>query len=83
MPTTLPRVNVAFERATYETLKEVSKVEHASLSHIVATLVKSALELAEDLALAHTAEKRLGTFRRDDAMTSGYLLRWNKSRHKK
>ena len=82
MPTTLPRVNVAFERSTYEVLEEISKVEHASLSHVVSKLVKYALELAEDLALVQTAEKRLETFRRDDAVKSKDLIRWNKNRKK-
>lgn len=82
MPTTLPRVNVAFERSTYEVLEAISKVEHASLSHIVSRLVKYALELAEDLALVQGAEKRLNTFKRDDAISSAELLKWNKSRRR-
>lgn len=82
MPTTLPRVNVAFDKATYEALEEISKTEHASLSHIVSKLVKYALELAEDLALVEQAEKRLSDFRRDDALTTENLLRWNKGRKK-
>lgn len=82
MPTTLPRVNVAFDRATYEALEEISKTEHASLSYIVSKLVKYALELAEDLALVEEAEKRLSSFHRDDALTTENLLRWNKGRKK-
>jgi hypothetical protein len=80
VPTTLPRVNVPFERPIYELLEEISKSEKTSLSQVVAGLVKTALELAEDLALAKEAQKRLGTFRRDDALSAQNLLRWNKSR---
>ncbi|MBI3322807.1 MAG: hypothetical protein HYZ94_03905 [Candidatus Omnitrophica bacterium] len=80
MPTTLPRVNVPFERPIYELLEEISKSEKTSLSQVVAGLVKTALELAEDLALAKEAEKRLGGFRRDDALSSDDLLKWNKNR---
>ena len=80
MPTMLPRVNVPFERPTYELLEEISKAEKTSLSQVVSRLVKTALELAEDLALAKEAEKRLGSFWRDDALSSGDLLKWNKSR---
>jgi hypothetical protein len=83
MPTTLPRVNVPFERATYEALAEISKVKHESLSRVVANLVKYALELAEDLALAKCAEARLRTFNRSDAMTSDQVLKWNKARKKR
>lgn len=70
MPTTLPRVNVTFERSTYEMLAKISRFEHASLSQVVSNLVRSALEFAEDLALGRVAEARLDTFRRDDALTS-------------
>lgn len=80
MPTTLPRVNVAFERPIYEILEEISRAERASLSQVVSRLVQSALELAEDLALAETAEKRLESFKRDDALDSTGLLKWNKNR---
>lgn len=82
MPTTLPRVNVVFDQGTYEVLEEISKAEHDSLSHIVSRLVAYALELAEDLALGKLAEGRLGSFQRDDTLTSEDLLRWNLARKK-
>ena len=82
MPTTLPRVNVVFEKGTYEILEEISKVEHASLSHIVSKLVNYALKLAEDLAVVQDAEKRLLSFKRDDAIETKELLKWNKARPK-
>ena len=83
MPTTLPRVNVAFKRPIYEILEEISRAERASLSQVVSRLVQSALELAEDLALVEAAEKRLESFSRDDALDSAELLQWNKSRKKR
>jgi hypothetical protein len=83
MPTTLPRVNVPFERSTYELLQRISKDEQTSLSRVVSQLVHSALELAEDLTLAEVAEERMQTFRRDDALTSSDLITWNKNRRKK
>lgn len=82
MPTTLPRVNVAFDPGTYEVLEELSKAEHASLSAIVSKLVQSALELSEDLALGELAGERLASFRRDGALTSQDLLKWNRARRK-
>ena len=83
MPTTLPRVNVAFKPSTYEMLEAISKVQHASLSQVVSELVQHALDLAEDLALVQGAERRLETFRRDDGLSSADLLKWNKNRKKK
>ncbi len=83
MPTTLPRVNVSFERPVYEALAEIAKAEGTSLSQTVARLVQSALELAEDLALAEAAEKRLKIFSRDDAFDSSELLQWNRNRKRK
>ncbi len=83
MPTTLPRVNVAFKQSTYEMLEAISKVQHASLSQVVSELVQHALDLAEDLALVQGAERRLETFRRDDGLSSTDLLKWNKNRKKK
>jgi hypothetical protein len=80
MSTTMPRINVAFDRPTYEVLEDVSKTKHVSLSAVVAKLVKNALELSEDLALVHSAEKRLKTFRRGQALDTDALLRWNRSR---
>ena len=80
MPTTLPRVNVAFKRPTYALLAKLSQSEGASLSQVVATLVESSLELSEDIALAQAAERRLDTFRRDEALSTNDLLRWNKNR---
>lgn len=83
MPTTLPRVNVPFELPTYEVLRRFSKAQHTSLSQVVSRLVKYAIELTEDLALAQVAEERLRTFRRDDALSTAQLLQWNKNRRGK
>ena len=83
MPTTLPRVPVTFERPTYETLKQISEAQHLSLSGLISRLVETALELAEDLSLSQMAEERLQGFRRDDALSSKEILRWNTMRGKR
>ena len=83
MPTTLPRVNVPFERAVYEALEEIARAEGTSLSQTVARLVQSALELAEDLALGETAQERIKTFQRDNTLDTKELLRWNRARRKR
>lgn len=82
MPTTQPRINVVFDQAHYQRLKDISKIERDSLSHVVSKLVVCALELSEDLALAESGEQRLSTFKRETALTSEDLLKWNKSRRK-
>ena len=80
MPTTLPRVQVTLERPTYAALAKMARTEHKPLSAVVAQLVESAMELGDDLGLARLAEARLRTFRRDDALTTKALLRWNRRR---
>ena len=83
MTTTLPRVQVSFEPNTYQILEELSKAKHEPLSSVVEDLVEKAIALLEDLALAEFTEKRLASFRRDDALSTEDLLKWNKSRKKK
>lgn len=83
MSTTLPRVQVALEPSTYAILERVSRAEGESLSHVVASLVETSLELSEDLTLAQLGETRLSSFRRDDALTSDAILAWNRKRRTK
>lgn len=80
MPTTLPRVAVPFEVEIYEALQEISKAQKIPMSQLIHGLVTSALELAEDLTLSEVATKRIDSFRRDDALTTKELQRWNKTR---
>lgn len=82
MPTSLPRVQVAFPKATFEILEKISAVENDSLSHIVSRLVQYAIDMSEDLSLGQIAQQRGKTFRRDDALTSEEILKWNKNRKK-
>ena len=83
MPTTLPRINITLERPAYEAIHEISKTEKISMSEVVSRFVNYALELSEDLPLVEIAEKRLASFRRDDALTSKEMLRWITSRRKR
>ena len=83
MPTAKQRVNVPFDDTTFKALDEISKVEGTSKSRLVYKLVSYALDLAEDLALVQTAENRLASFKRDDAVTSEDLHTWNRGRRKK
>ena len=69
MPTKNPRVNVVLEEPLYEGLSLWAKREGISLSLKVRDLVKEALEIEEDRALARIAEKREQSFDRKKALT--------------
>ncbi|MBI4323461.1 MAG: hypothetical protein HY596_04205 [Candidatus Omnitrophica bacterium] len=64
-------------------MQHIADAQKLSLSGLVARLVESALDLAEDLSLSQIAEERLEGFRRDDALSSKELLRWKAARGKK
>lgn len=83
MPTTMQRVAVPFEAEIYEALAAISKAEKIPMSQLINKLVTSALEFAEDLTLSEVATKRLDSFRRDDAMTTKEMLKWNKTHKRK
>ena len=83
MPTIMQRVQVPFEAEIYEALEGISKAEKIPMSQLINRLVTSALEFAEDLTLSEVATKRLDSFRRDDAMTTKEMLKWNKTHKRK
>ena len=62
MPTKNARVNVVLEKQLYTVVSEFAKKQGVSKSMIVRDLIKEALELREDLALAEFAEMRETTF---------------------
>ena len=62
MPTKNARVNVVLEKPLYTAVSEFAKKQGVSKSMIVRDLIKEALELREDLALAEFAEMREATF---------------------
>ena len=69
MPTKNPRVNVVLEKPLYEALRRLAKRDGVSLSLWIRDLVKEALALEEDRALAQFAETRELSFERDKALT--------------
>ena len=83
MPTTMQRVAVPFEAEIYDALEAISKAEKIPMSQLINKLVTSALEFAEDLTLSEVATKRLDSFRRDDAMTTKEMIKWNKTHKRK
>ncbi|MDH5202851.1 MAG: toxin-antitoxin system, antitoxin component [Nitrospirota bacterium] len=62
MPTKNPRVNVVLETPLYKSVEHLAKRDGVSLSLKVRDLIREALEMEEDVALAVLAEKRERTF---------------------
>jgi predicted DNA-binding protein len=62
MPTKNPRVNVVLETPLYNSVEHLAKRDGVSLSLKVRDLIREALEMEEDVALAVVAEKRERTF---------------------
>jgi len=62
MPVKNPRINVVLERPLYSTIERLASRDGVSLSLKVRDLVKEAIEIEEDIALATIASKRERTF---------------------
>ena len=62
MPTKNPRINVVLETPLYNSVEHLAKRDGVSLSLKVRDLIREALEMEEDVALAVLAEKRERTF---------------------
>jgi hypothetical protein len=73
MPAINPRVNVVLDELLYQGLRRWAKRDRVSLSLKVRDLVKDALELEEDRALAHIADSRMATFRGKTAKTHAQI----------
>jgi metal-responsive CopG/Arc/MetJ family transcriptional regulator len=68
MPVKNPRINVVLEKPLYNTIERLATKEGVSLSLKVRDLVKEALEIEEDIALAAFVEKRDKTFTKSRAL---------------
>ena len=68
MSTKNPRIIVVLEKPLYDAITRFAKKEGVSLSLKVRDLVKEALEIEEDIALAHFAEEREKTFRKKKSL---------------
>ena len=68
MPTKNPRVNVVLEKPLYANVERLAKRDGVSLSLKVRDLVKEALEMEEDIALAQFAESREKSFSRKKSL---------------
>lgn len=68
MPTKNPRINIVLEKPLYKSVRHLAEKEGISLSLKARDLIKEALEMEEDIALASFAEKREQTFSRTKAL---------------
>ena len=69
MPTKNPRINVVLEKPLYRSVEHLAKRDGLSLSLKVRDLVREALEIEEDIALATLAKSREKTFKKKRALT--------------
>jgi len=69
MPTKNPRINVVLEKPLYDSVRRLAEKEDVSLSLKIRDLVRAALEVEEDAALAQFAEEREKSFKRSRALT--------------
>jgi hypothetical protein len=69
MPAKNPRINVVLEKPLYSALHDLAEDEGVSMSMLMRDLVKEALELREDRALAEIAAQREKGFDRRKALS--------------
>ena len=69
MPTKYQRVNIVVEPPLYGMMQSLAAENGMSLSSLAKDLIKEALELREDVALADFADERERTYNRKTALT--------------
>jgi len=69
MPTKNPRVNIVIEPPLYRAMQDLATSEGVSISTIARDLIREALHLREDVALATFADTRMKTFDRKVALS--------------
>jgi len=69
MPAKNPRINIVIERPLYAAIHDMAKESDISMAMVVRDLIKEALELKEDAALAAFADKRMKSFGKKKALS--------------
>jgi hypothetical protein len=69
MPTKKLRVNIFVEPPLYSVIHDLATREGISMSTLARDLIREALDLREDVALADFADARLKTFDRKAALS--------------
>ena len=70
MPTKNPRVNIVVEPPLYSVLHDLATIEGISMSTIARDLIREAINLREDVALAAFADARMKSFDRKAALSN-------------
>ena len=69
MPTKNPRVNIVVEPLLYSVMHDLATSEGVSMSTIARDLIREAIDLREDVALAAFGDTRMKTFDRKVALS--------------
>ena len=69
MPTKYPRVNLVVEPPIHSAMQNIARLEGISMSAVARDLIKEAISLREDVALASFAEKREKSFIRKKSLS--------------
>ena len=69
MPTKNPRVNIVVEPPLYSAMQDLATTEGVSMSTVARELIREAIDLREDVALAALADTRIKTLDRKKALT--------------
>ena len=68
MSTKNPRVNIVVEPPLYSALQDLATSEGVSMSTVARDLIREAIDLREDVALAALADTRIKTFDKKKAL---------------
>ena len=69
MPTKNPRVNIVVGAPLFSALHDLATSEGVSMSTLARDLIREAMNLREDVALAAFADKRMKTFSKKAALS--------------
>jgi hypothetical protein len=69
MPTKNPRVNIVVEPPLYMAMQDLAEHEGVSMSTVARDLIREAMDVREDVALAALADTRIKTFDKRKALT--------------
>ena len=69
MPTKNPRINLVIDPPVYAQIEQLAARRGISLSMAARDLIREALVMEEDVALAELASEREATFREDTALS--------------
>ena len=70
MPAKNPRVNIVVEPPLYSVMHDLAITEGVSMSTLARDLIREAIDLREDVALAAFADTRMKSFNRKVALSN-------------